>query len=197
MGRYYFTKKTKVENCCSINISLLKIHGCLKPHTSKSGEIKWFRGSKERENVNYEVSTHGKYIRFLYKIQIGPTGEDWHNKDCKIQLTTTPCHFGGVRYWFNCKFCNRRAGVLYLEGSSEFTCRHCINLTYQSRNEDKWYRGMPTLPKYEQIEEKIRKLRTKRYKGKPTKRYSKLLQKINSYEQNLSLLIIIIRNLLG
>lgn len=52
-----------------------------------------------------------------------------------VSLVTTPCSFGGVRYWFGCPGCGRRVGVLYMvPGGTRFYCRHCNNLTYHSRN---------------------------------------------------------------
>jgi len=45
----------------------------------------------------------------------------------RIQLTTTPCHFGGDRYWFVCPKCRGRCGVLY-----PYFCRKCSNGRYKS-----------------------------------------------------------------
>lgn len=81
--------------------------------------------------VNCEPPTHGY------------TGEKT-DLDYKIQLATTPCHFGGVRYWFICplakngRYCGRRTGTLYLaSGGKYFGCRDCYNLSYESRNESR------------------------------------------------------------
>jgi hypothetical protein len=53
----------------------------------------------------------------------------------RVYLTSTPCHYGGVRYWFECPDCGERAGVLYRQYRTlHFTCRKCLNLTYHSRN---------------------------------------------------------------
>lgn len=48
-----------------------------------------------------------------------------------IGITTTPCNYGGVRYWFTCPGCQRRVGVLYRNGI--FVCRHCIGVGYHSQ----------------------------------------------------------------
>ncbi len=49
-----------------------------------------------------------------------------------IELVHTNCFYGGVRYWFLCPACGRRAGKLYNHYSQkEFQCRICLNLTYE------------------------------------------------------------------
>lgn len=57
----------------------------------------------------------------------------------RVELTATPCNYGGVRLWFVCplyiagRACRRRVGRLYLPpGGRYFGCRHCYNLTYVS-----------------------------------------------------------------
>ncbi len=45
----------------------------------------------------------------------------------RIDITTTPCHLGGVRYWFVCPTCRRRCAILY-----PHSCRRCKNGRYAS-----------------------------------------------------------------
>lgn len=68
--------------------------------------------------------------------------EDKEELDYKVQLVTTPCNLGGLRYWFVCPLvvndrpCGKRVGKLYLPpGGKYFGCRSCYNLTYQSQKE--------------------------------------------------------------
>lgn len=59
----------------------------------------------------------------------------------RITLTTTTCHFGKERSWFQCPLCTRRVGKLYLPESMytkgqhvwRFQCRQCYDLTYEQR----------------------------------------------------------------
>jgi hypothetical protein len=44
-----------------------------------------------------------------------------------IEVTTTPCHLGGVRSWFVCPTCGRRCAILY-----PHDCRLCRNGHYAS-----------------------------------------------------------------
>jgi hypothetical protein len=43
-----------------------------------------------------------------------------------VRITTTPCHFGGVRYWFQCPRCDRRCAILYPQ-----VCRICGDGRYE------------------------------------------------------------------
>ena len=52
-----------------------------------------------------------------------------------IQLTTTRCHYGNVRYWFLCPRCDGRVAVLYF--NRWFGCRKCFELVYPIENEPK------------------------------------------------------------
>jgi hypothetical protein len=54
-----------------------------------------------------------------------------------IQVTWTPCHFGGERPWFHCPHCDRRVARLF-KGLSGYYCRACVGAPpYESqlRNE--------------------------------------------------------------
>lgn len=53
-----------------------------------------------------------------------------------IFLTPTPCHYGGLRYWFICDRCGRRVGKLYVPADGQsliWSCRRCYHLTYEQR----------------------------------------------------------------
>jgi hypothetical protein len=59
--------------------------------------------------------------------------------DYAVALETTPCNYGGVRWWFVCPLmkngwpCGRRCRFLYLPfGSDYFGCRVCYDLAYES-----------------------------------------------------------------
>lgn len=50
-----------------------------------------------------------------------------------VMLETTPCHFGGERYWMTCPKCGERKAVLYEVHSHYWACRTCLNLVYSSQ----------------------------------------------------------------
>lgn len=54
----------------------------------------------------------------------------------RVELTRTPCRFGGLRTWFACPDCGRRCAVVYgVNGNARFSCRLCMNLAYASEAE--------------------------------------------------------------
>ena len=104
--------------------------------------------------------------------------------DYKVTLTTTPCNFGSVRYWFVCPisrnsvYCGRRVGKLYkAPGENYFGCRHCYNLSYESRNECRLGRfgQLGYILKAEgQYEEPYNSIKRWTWRGRPTKKVKKL-----------------------
>lgn len=57
----------------------------------------------------------------------------------QILLSRSKTGFGGLRYWFNCPLCHKRAGVLYKHPLNQaFGCRRCLRLDYRKH----LYKGM-------------------------------------------------------
>lgn len=54
----------------------------------------------------------------------------FHHAGCPVNITSTTCHFGGVRYWFVCPMCGRRCAVLY-----PTKCRKCVGARYSVERE--------------------------------------------------------------
>ena len=196
MGRYYYDKKDTVEDCRSVSISFLKKHGYLSEPCSMSGSIVWknYYG-EETSSISIAVSTmyDDNYVRFQYTTTNRNTGEKTEY-DYKVQLTTTPCNFGGVRYWFICPlskkgvYCGCRVAKLYkAPGANYFGCRHCYNLSYETRNESRLGRfgsiGYSIVAE-RKMEELYSQIKRWTYKGKPTKKARKLKAleaKLNTY----------------
>jgi hypothetical protein len=140
MGRWSYFRKSTVEGCHSISTKFLKDRNYLAGGFS-SGRVSWSRNGQSSGNVSIIVSTGewDSYIRFLYNLTDNSTGAKTEF-DYKARLVSTPCNYGGRRWWFICplsnngRTCNRRIGVLYLAGKY-FGCRHCYDLTYTSCQE--------------------------------------------------------------
>jgi hypothetical protein len=184
MGRYYWDNKDTVEDCRSVSISFLKKGDYFCGY--HSGGIVWENcSSEETSSIGVTVSTMDgdNYVRFQYTTTDQNTGEKT-DYDYKVKLTTTPCNFGGVRYWFICPlskngvYCGRRVGTLYLASRvNYFGCRHCYDFSYESRNEPRLARfgGIGfTLKADRQIEELYSQIKRWTYKGEPTKKVIKL-----------------------
>lgn len=179
MGRYYFFKKEEADELKKVEIWRLKKHGYLEKGLWKSGEIKWanrWTGNKSSVGFYSCLYEDGQYIQFHYTRT--NNGGEKENLDYKIPLITTPCFFGGIRYWFKCtwyvngNYCGRRVGVLYL-GGKYFACRHCYNLSYESRNEnrrDKDFALFYIMMGYKKADELKEKIKRSCYAGKPTRK---------------------------
>jgi hypothetical protein len=184
MGRYSWDKKDTVEDCRSVSISFLRKHGYFCGY--RTGGIAWKNCyGEETSSIGITVSTSdgGGVARFYYTVTDRSSGEKT-DYDYKVQLTTIPCHFGGVRYWFVCPlyrngvYCGRRVAKLYkAPGAAYFGCRHCYDLSYESRNESRLGRpgglGYPLKLECE-IERLYGQIKRWTYRGRPTRKARKL-----------------------
>lgn len=116
-----------------------------------------------KNNIEVEISTWNPERQFI-RLKYGEFEYD-------IPLVTTPCNYGGIRYWFECLFCKRRIGVVYLRANF-FACRHCQFLTYESKLESRNLRKIISLSELEKAERKVKRLY---YNGKPTKNYIRFM----------------------
>lgn len=138
MGRWSYSNRLTVEDCKSISTKFLNRHNYFDGGV-RSGWMNWSRNGEKTGSIGFTVSTveGDEYIHFRYTHTSHSTGEKTE-LDYKIRLESTPCNFGGRRWWFICPLvvdgyaCSRRVGALYLGGGKHFGCRHCYDLTYQS-----------------------------------------------------------------
>jgi len=125
MGRHYGSRKITVEECYSLRIFKGMLTGQVK------AIISW-QNSKASIGLTVNTATEKPFARLFYTATDGNCQRDY---DYTVPLETIPCYFGGARYYFTCPECSRRVGVLYLApGEVYFRCRHCQDLSYQSRN---------------------------------------------------------------
>lgn len=182
MGRYYYSKKQEADSLKQVSVSFLRKHGYFDMGWH-SGTITWSRHGEKTGSISVQssINDHEKFVRFIYT-QTDRYTEEKNDFDYKITLTTTPCYFGGERYWFICSlsvnnvYCGRRVGVLYM-GSKYLGCRHCYNLTYNSRNLGGWSKvagQVISIPELEKLEDEVK---LKFYNGKMTRKYRRYLKK--------------------
>lgn len=181
MGKYYWSKKTEADDLKKVSVFFLKKEGYFIPG-QHAGNITWSRNSEATGSISVRslVSENEEYIRFLYTQTNRDTG-DAHDFGYKVQLATTPCNYGGTRYWFVCPLstngvcCGRRVGILYKNGDY-FGCRHCHNLSYACRNLSGFFKTAGktiSIPDLERMEEKIKR---KHYAGMMTKKYRRWIE---------------------
>lgn len=172
------------EQSNSLKISWLKKQGYFPRGGSwRGGTVTWTYGISDNKssigiNVAAGIEDGENYIRLHYTFTDHWT-EEKSDMDYKIELTTTPCHYGGVRYWFVCplskngRYCGRRVGVIYSIGKW-FGCRHCGEIAYQAQFEGGSFRvGSVTEP---DVEKAYNEVKTRYYNGKPTRRYRRYLR---------------------
>lgn len=187
MGRYYSNKKDEADNLRRITVFSLKEWDYFRGR--KSGIITWTSGwddSKNSVSIMVDPSEKLPHLRIWYTHTNRSTDEKT-NLDYNIPLITTKCNLGGKRYWFICPwyrngvYCGQRVAALYM-GGKHFACRHCYDLSYASKNENRRYYLSPLrqiLDSETEIEELTKKVKTKFYDGKPTRKYKRLLKAID------------------
>lgn len=169
--------KTEADDLLSLDVYWLNKHGYLRGF--KSGGIEWSNGFG-KNSIGITASTpDDPYIHLRYTQSDSISGEK-KNIQYKVRLTTTPCNFGGVRYWFLCPLfvdgvlCGRRVGTLYKNGDY-FGCRHCHDLTYSSKLRSG---GLHSLVEFVVLKHKIEQIKKdmkrRYYAGKPTKKQQRL-----------------------
>jgi len=130
----YFSSKTKVEDCHKWRIAGLKDY-LIPGHW---GTTHWMIGEQESGSVSFRVLGDENPEALLLSYTIGARSGNPQDFNYRVNLTTTPLPWGGVRYWFICPLwgCYRRVGCLYLPpGGKYFGCRHCYDLRYKSQFE--------------------------------------------------------------
>lgn len=116
-------KTTKVKECHRLDIRDFKRCNALEPGPTRKWE--WNCNGEPSGSIHYQViNDHRMTISYTYN-------GNPHEED--IELLTTPCNYGGYRYWFACPHCTDRVGVLILYGGA-FRCRKCHRLSYESEN---------------------------------------------------------------
>lgn len=179
MGRW--TGKPIADGLLAINIFWLRKEHFLKGF--RIGSITWTRGEKKSSvSITVDILT-GNFIELAYS-QTSYQNNSKQSYNYKVPITSTPCNYGGKRYWFICPmqsnglYCGRRVATLYMLGNY-FACRHCNDLTYQSRCENytaKWRFFSALFEDEDKVDEFYYMKRKRYYKGKPTKAYQKILR---------------------
>lgn len=174
---------TLYDECKTVSISFLRQHGYLKLNNWQSGVITWSRNGNKTGSISININTRlaSPYLELDYKSNYTPI-------KYQVDLVSIPSNIGkGVIWYFICPHTRKRCRKLYLVGGYFYhrsAFRDCMyeKQTYSHNNRwlcnqfDKLFNSEKA---YEQIYSKHFK---KQYKGKPTKRYLKLLKQAKAGE---------------
>lgn len=183
-------RKEEADRLMQIKVSFLKKHKYFE-NGIRSGDITWSINGNITGKIGIRsfIYTDKKYIELIYT-QTDNITEEKTDFDYQIPLTTTPCQFGGQRFWFICPmsvnnvYCGRRVGSLYIS-NKYFACRHCNNLTYNSRNLSGIFKKIGQTISSSELDDLYLQIKRKKYAGKYTKKYRKLLYKNRKAELQL------------
>jgi hypothetical protein len=135
-GRHFhYSTRSYTDDYLDLDIRLMNQRGWL--NKSNYQNLSWKRNGQEIGSIKFLVWTRVQFpeeipnIKMRYNVR--KNAGAWQELDYKINLTTTKCNFGGVRYWFICPDCNKRVCVLYAD--ILFKCRSCLGIVHKSRNE--------------------------------------------------------------
>jgi len=99
MGRYYYSKKEEADSLKSISIYFLNQNKYFETN-SYPKVINWSCNGEKTASIatEYKIDDYNDYLRFIYVQMNKSTGEK-KDFDYKVNLTTTPCYYGGLRHW--------------------------------------------------------------------------------------------------
>jgi len=137
------TRKVNTGLCRTLSVKTLKMMGVFDADCPEDRFfIRWvneFGEDAGMVTITPQVSGHGNKRSLRVEMAGAAGGGSVTVTGQVIPVTTTPCFYGGVRYWFLCPavtdglLCENRVGVLYLPpGGTIFGCRQCHDLTYES-----------------------------------------------------------------
>jgi len=121
-----YQKKRTVEECNTLSVSDFSIPGV--------GRITWRDGFSCRYLVSFRRDPQWSPL----KTPILHISYCFQRRSIKLRVPfqSTRLHAGGLRWWFLCPACGRRVGKLHRPSDGQdFRCRHCLSLSYRSRQE--------------------------------------------------------------
>lgn len=141
-GRWYrWDTKDTTGECRSLDVRDWQRRDLLRPGHAFTWT--WSRDGEVLASIGVITRPDGVRLDYSYRER----GGERESVAEFVPLNWTPCHFGGRRPWFACpgvvngRACGRRVAKLYSGGRS-FLCRHCCDLTYDSRRESAYIRAV-------------------------------------------------------
>lgn len=123
-GRYTRSDaKPTVEGVRHLDVNDCKRQGCLYPGVFVVARWKTFQVELTCEDER----------TLVLSFPVG-SGEERKTATQRVHLMWSACHLGGVRPWFVCPHCGRRAVKLY-KYYRPFLCRRCCGFGYVSQKQ--------------------------------------------------------------
>ena len=173
-----------IDETHHISISDLRKWNYLKPNSNKSGIITWSRNGQTTGKISIEVIINQKTNILILDYKCNDKKYNY-----KVSLTTLPSNLGkGSVWYFLCPFTLKRCRKLHLI-DERFIHRSALSSGVYSKqlHTKKWRELEKVYGNYFDNDEHYKELYSKHFKkfynGKPTKRYLKLMEKINDGER--------------
>ncbi len=174
------TFPTCLDEVKKITLGDLRQLGHLRQHWATRGSLSWSRCGKPSGSVTVAADANNQFIELSYKSNGRPI-------NYRVYLESRPSNLGiGEVLYFICPATRKRCRTLYEHGDY-FYSRHAFrDAMYSSQTESKltrgWLQGMRTLTLRDDFLSKPYS-RT-HYNGKITRRYQKILDRMNGFNPN-------------
>ncbi len=177
MGRYYYDARWSTSDYQKrLTIKALKENGLLDG--SKNGQqatLTWGNGS----NIGMQIhiwETTGSVRVYFTQTDRSIWEEKSHNYT--ISLISTPCNYGGKRWWFVCPLKGNKCTILYLQNNGLFGSRKTLNLCYDGQKESKKYRYLSYIMGMNKTKALVlrEKMKYPYRNGKPTKKLERFFR---------------------
>lgn len=122
-------KKTALDGCITLNLTKLVRDGGVRYGETYAGT--WTAGTAGKNHMGFALVQDTIILDYrLVQLQ--------RNVREHIQLSLSPCNFGGQRLYMHCPECGARVLKLYLAPiAGRFLCRSCGDLTYESQQDSR------------------------------------------------------------
>lgn len=145
MGLKRWTDRLTVEECFAFDIGNLVRAGAFEAEPGVPCSTTWNDSAgMPISSVTFRIfpdRTGALAVHVYHPVPATPSSPARVQRQI-VQITSTRCHFGGIRRWFRCSLirdgypCKNRVRALYSTPREKlFGCRQCHNLTYRSAQE--------------------------------------------------------------
>ena len=180
---YHSTIPTLFDEVKKLDAAKLKQWHYLESEQMKSGVIRWWRGGTEIGSISVTADmTDEPQIRLSYKSGGEPI-------NYTVKLTSIPSNLGIGKIWlFICPVTDKRCRYLYEAGKYFLHREAHSGCLYESQTYSKKQRKLDkTFRVYFGAEKHYKELYSRYFKthyaGKPTKRYSRIMNQIEQAER--------------